>query len=65
MAKNTVKFIVGTRISSLLVALMNANHNQNDYTIFVTYNTHTVGQDSDQDGKWPYSRTAGAIQAWE
>ena len=32
---------------------------------FVTYNTHTVGQDSEQDGKWPYSGTAGAIQAWE
>lgn len=23
----------------------------------------TVGQDSEQDGKWPYSGTAGAIQA--
>lgn len=22
----------------------------------------TVGQDSEQDGKWPYSGTAGAIQ---
>ena len=28
---------------------------------FVTYNTHTVGQDSEQDGKWPYSGRAGAI----